>query len=93
MGTTNNYIMIDILLPNKERIYNGPIIILLNNSKIQASYKGVLDLSILLMQFRIEYPFPKIAKLLLSILSICNTNGIALFSKTTLLFNTIIKLS
>ena len=79
-STINSYVIIDVLLLNKKIIYDGPTVLLPNNNTIKVLYKGILDLPILSLQFRIVYTFLDIAKLLPSISSTYDAGRSAIFN-------------
>ena len=43
-GTTGNYIAMSVLWQNEKPILNGPIVALLDNTTIQATHSGILNI-------------------------------------------------
>ena len=80
-GTTGHYVTKEAPLLNAKPTTPGPTVILPDNTTITATHEGMLDLPALPTKARIAHVFPTLGKSLLSIASICDAGGTAIFSK------------
>ena len=80
-GTTGNYIAMDVPLQNEKPISKGPIVALPNNTTMQATHTGTLNIPQLPLKAKIACKFPSIKKSLISISDLCNEGGSATFTK------------
>ena len=74
-GTTGNYIAMDVPLQNEKQISNGPIVALPDDTTMQATHLGTLNIPQLPLKAKIAYKFPSIKKSLVSISDLCNKGG------------------
>ena len=80
-GTTGNYVAMDTPLLNEHPITNSPTVILPNGSTTTATHAGLLDIPHLSAKAKLAYKFPNFQKALLSLSTICDEGGTAIFNK------------
>ena len=71
----------DVPLQNEKQISNGPIVALPDDTTMQATHSGILNIPQLPLKAKIAYKFPSIKKSLVSISDLCNEGGSATFTK------------
>ena len=90
-GTTGNYLAMNVPLQNEKPINNGPIVALPDDSTMQATHSGTLNIPQLPIKAKIAYKFPSIQKSLISISDLCNEGGSAWFTKKKFTFSSTAK--
>ena len=80
-GTNSNYIDMSVSLQDENPISNGLIVALPDNTTMQATHSGTLNISQLLLKAKIAYKFPSSKKSLISISDLCNEEGLSTFTK------------
>ena len=71
----------DMPLLNEQPITNGPTVVLPNGSTTSATHEGLLNIPQLSNKAKLVHKFPHFKKSLLSLSTICDEGGTAIFSK------------